>query len=83
MASVVYSELSYEACMDLSRSLYRSQKINREQLHSLGKAVVSPEMLGIDQRGVDECYATCKLGIGGRQNGMKLSRMGLAYRSMK
>jgi hypothetical protein len=48
--------LSYEACMDLSRSLYRSQQIDREQLHFLEEAVVSPEMLGIDQREVDAYY---------------------------
>ena len=42
--------------MDLSRSLYRSQHINREQLHFLEEAVVSPEMLGIDQREVDAYY---------------------------
>ena len=48
--------LSHEACMDLSRSLYRSQQIDQEQFHFLEEAVVSPEMLGIDQREVDEYY---------------------------
>jgi len=48
--------LSYEACMDLSTSLYESKQIDREQLDFLKKAVVSPEMLGIDQREVDAYY---------------------------
>ena len=48
--------LSYEACMDLSRSLYRKQQIDREQLDFLEEAVFSPEMLGIDQREVDAYY---------------------------
>lgn len=47
---------SYEACMDLGRGMYRSQQIDREQIHFLEEAVVSPEMLGIDQREVDEYY---------------------------
>ncbi len=42
--------------MDLSRSLYQSQQIDREQLDFLEEAVFSPEMLGIDQREVDEYY---------------------------
>ena len=42
--------LSHEACMDLSRSM------KPEQRDFLEKAVVSPEMLGIDQREVDEYY---------------------------
>ena len=48
--------MSYEVCMDLSRSLYRSQQIDREQLDFLEEAVVSPERLGIDQQEVDEYY---------------------------
>ena len=48
--------LSYEACMDLSRSLYQSQQIDQEQFHFLEEAVFSPEKLGIDQREVDEYY---------------------------
>ena len=48
--------LSYEVCMDLIRSMYRSGQIDRPERDFLEEAVVSPEGLGIDQREVDEYY---------------------------
>ena len=51
---------SHDACMDLIKSLYSSQKIDGNDRNFLETAVWSPGMLGIDQREIDEYYRYIK-----------------------
>jgi len=47
---------SYEVCMEIIKELYRQRSITLDRKNDLESRIKSPEMLGIDQRMVDEYY---------------------------
>lgn len=47
---------SHTVCMQILDDMYRNREIELSQLHNLQDSIRSPEMLGEDQRNVDDYY---------------------------
>lgn len=47
---------SHAVCMEIINSMYRNREIELSTMHRLEESIKSPELLGEDQRSVDEYY---------------------------
>jgi hypothetical protein len=79
---------SHTVCMQIVESMYRSREISLSQLHELQDSIRSPEMLGEDQRNVDDYYNYISYWYQGRANpdpiiyeGVGLEVKGFKYES--
>lgn len=59
---------SHTICMQIIESMHRNKEITLSQLHKLQDSICSPEMLGEDQRNVDDYYNYISYWYQGRAN---------------
>ena len=59
---------SYNKCMDILNSMYRSGQMQLSEKDNIEKRIGHPEMFGIDQRDVDDYYRYIKYWYSGRAN---------------